>query len=169
MNEIVTSLLAGGRDAAQKAASLRALLPGTPVLTASGPVPAEGILPGTRLITRSGMCPVIAIHRHSLAAIAVVRLKAGTLGPGIPSQDLCLTLGQPLILPLILPHRPGATGSIALRPKALNLPAHSLAAHGISAPTEVLEDVTLLEFILPGAGYLQAASVQVLAAEGPMG
>ena len=35
---------------------------------------------------------------------------------------LCLTLGQALILPLILPHRPGATGSIAQRPKALNLP-----------------------------------------------
>jgi hypothetical protein len=167
MNQIVTSLLAGCRDAAHKAASLRAIMPGTPVLTASGPVPAEAILPGTRLITRSGMCPVLAIHRHSLDTVAVVRLKAGSLGPGIPSQDLCLPTGQTLILPLVLPHRPGATGSIALRPRAQALPAHSLAAHGVRAQTELLENATLLEFVLPGADYLQAASVQVLATEGP--
>jgi hypothetical protein len=167
MNKIVTSLLAGCRDAAHRAASLRALLPGTPVLTASGPVPAEAVLPGTRLITRSGMCPVHAIHRHGLAAIAVVRLKAGSLGPGIPSQDLCLPMGQTLILPLVLPHRPGATGSIALRPRALAVAANSLGAHGIAARTEVLENATLLEFVLPGADYLQAASVQVLATEAP--
>lgn len=82
-------------------APVRGLLSGTPVLTPSGPVPAEALQPGMLVLAVSGAAApfrnLVAVRR-SWGSGPAIRIRAGALDDGTPQQDLLLPAAHGLLL-----------------------------------------------------------------------
>ena len=79
----------------------RGLLPGTPVLTPRGLVPAEALEPGMLVLAVSGAAAPfrhVAAVRLAGAAGPLVRIRAGALDDGTPQEDLLLPAGHALLI-----------------------------------------------------------------------
>lgn len=77
---------------------LTGMAAGTRVRTLDGVLPVEYLQPGDRIVTRSGARRLVAVSVRQLRALAVVRVKASTLGHDRPEADLLLGPGQPVVV-----------------------------------------------------------------------
>lgn len=126
--------------------------PGTGIATPGGLVPVERLAPGDRVLARDGGTRQVACAtrwqtgggRVQLAPrLAPVQIRAGALGPGLPSRDLLVAPGQEIAVagPDVL----AATG----RPRVL-LPAARLAGlPGVTALPGAAADFVRLTLAVP--------------------
>ncbi|OYX24749.1 MAG: hypothetical protein B7Z10_08420 [Rhodobacterales bacterium 32-66-7] len=73
-------------------------LAGTMVFTAEGAMPVEYLAPGDRVVTRSGLLPLVSVSSRRLASAALIRIRAATQAPTVPSRDLFLCPDQLVLL-----------------------------------------------------------------------
>lgn len=79
-------------------AAPRGVLAGTQVLTLDGVLPVEFLQPGDRIVTRSGARRLLAVSVQRRKRVALVRIRAATLGHDRPENDLLLAPGQPVVI-----------------------------------------------------------------------
>ena len=81
------------RPAVQGAASVAGLTEGSIVLTLAGEMPVEHLMPGDRVISRNAGTATLRAVEVTEAPVAVVRIKAGSLGHNRPDTDTALAPG----------------------------------------------------------------------------
>lgn len=74
------------------------LVAGTTVLTLMGELPVEHLCEGDRIITRDAGVAVLRGLRAEVAEVALVRIKAGSLGHTRPERDVALGPGTPVLI-----------------------------------------------------------------------
>ncbi|WP_378944111.1 Hint domain-containing protein [Paracoccus sp. R86501] len=129
---------------------------GTMILTPQGPRPIQTLRVGDAVTTRDGPKPLRAIHRRMLGAQEValrpnlwpVRIAAGSLGSGVPAQDLIVSPQHRILIDSPIARR--MTGDATLIPaKAL------LAIRGVQQP-QPCGPVTYLHLVFDGHQVVQA-------------
>lgn len=74
------------------------MVAGTMVRTMDGVLPVDYLTPGDRIVTRAGarrLTSVSVVHRKQ---VALVRVRASTMGHDRPDQDILLAPGQPVLI-----------------------------------------------------------------------
>lgn len=88
----------------QDIAGLACVGGGTMVATADGPMPVDWLRPGDRVLTRdNGYQPLlwlgqVRLSRRDPSEARALQLRAGALGPDLPTHSMVLGPGQPVLL-----------------------------------------------------------------------
>jgi hypothetical protein len=71
---------------------------GTTVLTLAGELPVEHLVAGDRIITRDAGIAVLRGVKVAVAEVAMVRIRAGSLGHTRPDRDTAVAPGTPVLI-----------------------------------------------------------------------